>query len=415
MLMTQDSSVSRIDPVFYANEVFPELEPLFQFKVRPLADIKNDCVVVLDTNTLLVPYTVGKASLTVIWKTYRNLIAGGRLVVPGQVVREYARNRATKLAELHGEIARKRAAVQNIEADVYPLLQSMPKYVDLLGFREKINRQINDYRQRVDSILEEIRGWPNDSVREMYAELFKGEVLRDLKVEDANVAASLLNDWKRRTQKKIPPGYEDKGRVGDLLIWHVIRDVGSERKKSVLFVSQEFSKGDWRHFTEAGKGNNVPFHIRFELVDEFRRVSGGQSFHMIQLHELLALFGASADVVESVRVDWQRASPAWRSDEGQPWTWQRVGDEAASLIPLLETKVEEVVKLVTKEGPSNMKFLMGSAYRGKLECARKLVELARSHEGASEFVEMLPPWDPPLERRRPEEYLEVLRAPYQPW
>ena len=39
---------------------------------------------------------------------------------------------------------------------------------------------------------------------------------------------------------------------------------------------------------------------RYELVDEFRRTSDGQSFHIVSFSEFLTLFGASPQVVEEV-------------------------------------------------------------------------------------------------------------------
>jgi hypothetical protein len=49
--------------IFIANAIFPEAEPLFTAQLKPLAELKDTAIVILDTNALLVPYNIGKESL----------------------------------------------------------------------------------------------------------------------------------------------------------------------------------------------------------------------------------------------------------------------------------------------------------------------------------------------------------------
>jgi len=51
---------------FYRTKVFPDAPTIFSFLPKPLEDIKQDCLVVIDTNALLLPYKAGKAGLDVI-------------------------------------------------------------------------------------------------------------------------------------------------------------------------------------------------------------------------------------------------------------------------------------------------------------------------------------------------------------
>jgi hypothetical protein len=55
-------------------------------------------------------------------------------------------------------------------------------------------------------------------------------------------------------------------------------------------------KPDWWYQSE-----KQPLYPRYELVDEFRRASNQQSFHIVTLSRFLELYGASQDVVEEVR------------------------------------------------------------------------------------------------------------------
>src|SRR6185295_10768483 len=64
--------------VFIARSVYPNAEAVFTTRYKNLESIKDSCVVVLDTNTLLVPYTVSKQSLDQIKTTYEALIKDNR-------------------------------------------------------------------------------------------------------------------------------------------------------------------------------------------------------------------------------------------------------------------------------------------------------------------------------------------------
>src|SRR5205807_3129997 len=93
---------------------------------------------------------------------------------------------------------------------------------------------------------------------------------------------------------RIPPGFND-AQIGDFRIWKVILHVGTERKKSVIFVSGE-EKNDW-----VRKSGDTIIAPRYELIDEYRRASGNQGFYVLSLAELLKLFGASEDSIREVQ------------------------------------------------------------------------------------------------------------------
>jgi len=93
--------------IFYRDAVYPDAHGIFSFHPKSLAEIKDDCIIFLDTNSLLVPYTTGKQSLEEIGKIYKELARLNRLVVPGQVAREFAEHRVTRLKELYQQISRK--------------------------------------------------------------------------------------------------------------------------------------------------------------------------------------------------------------------------------------------------------------------------------------------------------------------
>lgn len=253
----------------------------------------------LDTNALLVPYGTSKESLEQIRQTYATLVAEKRLIVPGQVAREFAKNRANKLRELYQQLSRKRD-VRQLQRGRYPLLESLDEYQKSL--EKKVDDLLREYREAIGKVLDCIREWNwNDPVSLMYGELFVEDVVLDPPIDEAEVRSELA----RRQLYKIPPGYKDSAKndngVGDLLIWFTILKIGETHKKSVIFVSGE-EKADWWYRSE-----NQLLYPRYELVDEFRRHSEGQSFHIIELSRLLNLYGASESVVAEVQQEERQA------------------------------------------------------------------------------------------------------------
>ena len=281
--------------IFVANQTYPEAEKVFTARLKPLDEIKDDCFIILDTNSLLVPYNTGKESVEQIKRTYRSLVSKKRLIVPGQVAREFAKNRANKILELFQQLSRK-ANTPKLQRGKYPLLESLEEYQRALRLEEEIDEALGAYRNAIEKVLRHIKEWTwNDPVSVMYGELFDNSVVFDPPLDKEKILADLI----RRQIHGIPPGYKDANKddsgIGDLLIWQTILETGKSRKKSVIFVSGE-EKADWRY-----KSEGQTLYPRYELADEYRRHSGGQSFHIIQFSSFLNLYGASEDVVEEVR------------------------------------------------------------------------------------------------------------------
>jgi len=250
---------------------------------------------VLDTNVLLVPYDTSKESLNQIRQTYATLVAEKRLIIPGQVAREFAKNRANKLRKLYQQLSRKRNVGQ-LQKGRYPLLESLDEYQQTVSLEKSIDDLLGEYQEAIGKVLDRIREWNwNDPVSLLYGELFAEDMILDPPIDEARVKSELA----RRQLHKIPPSYKDSAKddsgVGDLLIWFTILTIGETYKKSVIFVSGE-EKADWWYRSE-----NQPLYPRYELVDEFRRYSEGQSFHIIEFSHFLDLYGASESVVAEVR------------------------------------------------------------------------------------------------------------------
>ncbi len=280
--------------IFYRQQAYPDARGIISWSPQPLETIKEIASVVVDTNALLVPFGTGKASLEEIGEKYRSLIAHDRLVIPGQVIREYASNRVVKLQELHQQLMRKKQLA--ISGGTYPLLEGMTSYLEMTAIESQLEGLLKTYKSVVEEVLKQIRHWHwNDPVSVLYKNLFNEQVVLD----PAFDRAELKDDLNRRFSNGIPPGYKDSrkddGGIGDLIIWRTILEVGKTRKTPLLFVSGD-QKADWWHQSEG-----MPLYPRFELIDEYRRESGGQTLHLITFSRFLDLVGASPTIVAEVR------------------------------------------------------------------------------------------------------------------
>ncbi len=294
--MTDEHKTDEDFDIFVANAIYPEASFIFT-RLQSLEEIKDDCYIVLDTNVLLALYTIGKEDLfDQCRRTYSSLKK--RLIIPGQVAREFAKNRTAKLSELHFQIGKKQ--LPSVQKGKYPLLSPLTPYKNLVRLEGEIDRKLKEYEQEykktLQEVLKNIEGWRwNDPVSVLYNELFDEDTIVDTHINEEEVEKELE---KRKLYKHLP-GYKDAGKedkgIGDLLIWRTILEIGESHQKSVIFVSGD-GKPDW-----CQKSNGQPLYPKYELVYNFKRKSGGQSFHILKLSAFLELFGASEKVVEEVR------------------------------------------------------------------------------------------------------------------
>lgn len=257
--------------IFVANYKYPAVNKIFNTGVLPLNKIRDECIFVLDTNALLVPYKTGSDSLDEIAKVYSQLKEQQRIIIPGQVMREFANNRPEKLKEVFQQINKKQNSSPNLSFGNYPLLESFEEYQAINKLEKEINEKLIEYRKLINKLTVHVKQWIwNDPVSLIYGEIFTDETILDLTIEEEKVK----KDLSYRYAHKIPPGYKDQGKdddgIGDLLVWLTILDVAVTKKQHVVFVSGD-EKPDWYH-----KSENQFLYPRFELVSEFGAKSEGK-------------------------------------------------------------------------------------------------------------------------------------------
>lgn len=315
--MTQDNS--RLDEfdIFIKNYKYPDAELIFKTRLQPLEKIKDDCIVVLDTNVLLAPYDFTSENAIKQFKEQfpercNPLIAKNKLVIPGQVAREFADNRTDKLKGISYTLSQKKEKLQRIKqsSEINPVIDDLTEFKEVQQLEgeldklltEQLDKKLQEYRSAIDKLINQIDQWGwNDPISEIYYSLFAKDVVVDFPIEDKDLFRA---DLRKRYFHQIPPGYKDKRKlddgIGDLLIWHTILHIGRMKKENVIFVTGE-EKSDW--FV---RGNKRVLFPRYELVYEYMLHSQGRSFHIVKYPQFLELYGAKPEEVDQLQKEEER-------------------------------------------------------------------------------------------------------------
>lgn len=290
-----------IERVFLALNVLPSASDAFGAQVNNVEEAIKSGDIVIDTNVLLIPYGTGSASLMDIISIYEKLKSSGRIFLPAQAAREFIKNRPNKIAELQQSLLNKVSQISTIDKFSFPIMEEIPEYKKLNELIESAKSIKKEITKENSVLISKINSWEwSDPVSSLYKKVFTSETIIEFEGENNDILQELL----RRQRLSIPPGYKDSSKddlgIGDFLIWKTILKLGKENKKDIIFVSGD-EKADWQH--RAGGSGFLP---RYELLDEYRRESGGKAFYIIQLSRLLELLKAKEDSVNEIKQEESR-------------------------------------------------------------------------------------------------------------
>ncbi|WP_294349390.1 PIN domain-containing protein [uncultured Sphingobacterium sp.] len=289
--------------IFHNNYIYEKADQIFITVLPKIEEIKDNCIFVLDTNALLVPFATGSESLDEIGKILSKLKEQKQLIIPDQVAKEFANNRPKKIGEMFQTLNKKRNGINDPKIGSYPLLEKLDGYRDVLEIEKKIKDILKEYNKAIGKLVDTVKDWTwDDPVSKLYRQLFTPEIIYLLQFERSEVIEKLRYRYKH----KIPPGFKDGGKedegIGDLLIWFSILEIAQKYQKNIVFVSGD-EKTDWYH-----RSDNIALYPRFELLAEFKNKCNSLSFHIIKLSELLTLMGAKDAVVSEVKIEEQLES-----------------------------------------------------------------------------------------------------------
>ncbi|WGD34129.1 PIN domain-containing protein [Olleya sp. YS] len=276
---------------FIYKKIFPDAKSILNRKEKKIDEIFKDAIFVLDTNSLLAPFNTGKENIEEIRKVYKKLIEEKRLYIPEHVLREFARNRSSKISNLYTNIDNMLSTIPSIKPFEYPILGELDAYKELKENRDLIIDNIKKYKDSLTSIKSGITNWNwSDPVTSMYKNTFTEDIIFTTKLSEED----LIKEYEERLNNDIPPGNKDKSKennaIGDFVIWKSILELGEEKKSDIIFISND-EKNDWLL-----KGNKKSISTKFELVDEFYRCSDSNHFISMTFTDFLETQGLEIEI-----------------------------------------------------------------------------------------------------------------------
>lgn len=280
---------------FLYRRQYPDFLSILTGRKLNLTEFSKDAVFVFDTNSLLVPFNLGQESLNEIKRIYQQVLKPERVFVTAHTLREFAKNRSSKISELFTEVDKALSTIPNIKELNYPILGDLEAYKKLVEFRRDFANFMNPYKDILKNLQTSINEWNwFDPVTQLYNEVFTPSNIIDT-VDDE---LALTNEFEQRMKDGIPPGNKDESKdinaIGDFLIWKSILEFGKKRDLNIVFVTND-EKNDWML-----KGNKKSISTKFELVDEYCRFTGGKLFTCLNFADFLKIQGALPDVVTEV-------------------------------------------------------------------------------------------------------------------
>jgi hypothetical protein len=239
----------------------------------------QEATFVLDTGLLLNIYRYGAETRELFFKILEKL--SDHLWIPYQVGREYQDNRLDVIADqikyyddlsgalegarrLHGAMNKRR---HHAFADPH-LMDSVESAI--MAAMQEVDKEKSAHP-------EYYKYYTDDPLREKLTDLLKGKVGAPTPPEKLE---QFYRDAEARYEKEIPPGFKDKKkpvprRYGDYVIWRQIIEFANEKKKPIIFVTDDAKEDWWQEFKGLTIGPRP--ELRREILTE-----GGVPFYMYQ-------------------------------------------------------------------------------------------------------------------------------------
>ena len=261
----------------------------FQPSQKEFDEIWKKALFCVDANVILNLYRYSeetRATLEGLLVSYSS-----RVHLPHQAAKEFLRHRlrvtATQAEEYQKAIGSVKTLQDNLsKKNRHPFLADTDQ------------NEFSDYSQKLMGLLDTKRKelndkLTNDEVLKFVEKLFDGKTGQPF---DSTRLEEIAVEGEQRYLAKTPPGYKDEDKVdqadplrkfGDLIVWHQVLDVSKNKKKPVVFITDD-KKEDW-WLTQSGR----TIGPRPELVSEFHKETG-QLFWMYPVDRFIQEASAKA-------------------------------------------------------------------------------------------------------------------------
>lgn len=380
----------------------------------------QDGLFVLDANVLLNLYRYSDHTREQLIDVLSEI--KGRLWLPHQAAHEYMNRRLTVIDAQSKQYREFSKYLNELPAHIGNLTEglhrdSAVKAKDLLDF-EELRRCLGGliaYLKEQEGGFPKVSSSPEeDAVWRTVDEIFVGKIGEPY---PSDREREIFEEGKKRYEKGIPPGYEDrkKGqgedeesgdrdrRFGDLLIWFQILDKAEAIKKPMVFVTDDRKKDWWWQ----AQGHTLG--PRHELVDEIHQ-RAGVSFYMYRpdrfLEEARRFLGK--DVSDEAINEAHELGPLTEElaeestyhslPEHLRETWRQV-DEYTRMIPPEVRELQRQQAELDRMVPPEVRELQRRQAELEALIPREVRELERRR---AELVAMIPPEVREIQRRQAE-------------
>ncbi|WP_028786994.1 PIN domain-containing protein [Terrimonas ferruginea] len=264
--------------------------PLSSTQIRK---IWSEAVLTVDTNVLLDLYRYHQDTRQAILdslKSFKN-----RAWISHQVADEFFKNRNNVILSSvtsFNDADRSLNDIKKVSEEPLKKLKGNRIIPDALA--EELEKTINTAISSAEAKLNSIRAQnpnyrENDPILKEICELFDSSIGSSF---DKELLSEVLKEGKRRSEKKIPPGFKDLDKdgdrpYGDYIIWRQILDYIKETQKPLILVTSE-EKEDWWE-KASGKIVGPQYELRKEFFEETQ-----QTFLMYRTDRFLAFASESS-------------------------------------------------------------------------------------------------------------------------
>lgn len=307
-------------------------------------------LIVIDSNVLLDLYRYGVSAREDLLKALGAL--GDRLFVPHQAVREFWRNREKLLKDPGGTLALQ----QSLDSTEKQLKELVNNWTNRRSHHEKQRQELAaSIADAFGAIRAKVSEFPEDETADWARDTAQDQVLSQLEVVlrsrvgppmSSSDYDKALEEARRRTEHKIPPGYLDSKKegdhsTGDYIVWEQALIEATDRRVDGMFVSRD-TKEDW--IRREGGENRGP---RIELIQEMRERAGVQLYirtpaDLLKLaHESLDVDVSDESVTNADLLSKELAASERRYLEDERWWKDSTDWDAAAISWFMERLLAE--------------------------------------------------------------------------
>lgn len=285
-----------------------------------LKKVWNECIFVFDANILLNFYRYSDSTR----KEFLNLLSKirGRVWLPYRAAEEYLDNRLSVIDQQEKSYDGTINAIDSLKKDLDNARQHPFVSENTMNkVREVFSLLCNELKENKSLHTKRIS---DDEIQCSISSIFENSVGLPYTRKDLE---KIIVEGEERYSQKIPPGFKDGAKsgdleifsekcrkYGDLIVWYQVIAKSKEADKSVILVTDDKKEDWWQKF----KGKTVG--PRPELVKEFRDETGNE-FYMYQADRFLELARenlnerVSDSIVEEIREVRRRDRMAYKRNK----------------------------------------------------------------------------------------------------